>query len=196
VPTDATGRRLDMTTATRVKSALLTAEDVMDRIGQGHWELVRGEVREMPPAGWEHGVRAMRLGARLALHVESQQLGIVLAAETGFLIARDPDTIRAPDAAFIPREKVPEQTPRGWVTVVPDLVIEVVSPSDTVGDVEEKIADWLKFGVRLVWAIYSGTRTVQVHRPAQPMRTLTEADPLDGEDVVPGFSLPVRELFA
>src|SRR5437868_2758438 len=121
-----------MSAAAEPTPKLLTAEDMLDRMGQGRWELVRGEVREMPPAGWEHGVRAMRFGARLMVYVETHGLGTVLAAETGFLVSRDPDTIRAPDAAYITREKVPERLPSGWVTVVPDLVIEVISPGDRV----------------------------------------------------------------
>jgi Uma2 family endonuclease len=185
-----------MSAAAQSVTILLTAEEMLDRMGQGRWELVRGQVKEMPPAGGEHGYRVMRLGARLLVHVEAQDLGAVLAAETGFLIARDPDTIRAPDAAFIVKEKLPERWPEGWVTIIPDLVIEVVSPSDRVGEVEDKIQDWLDAGVRLVWTVYPRTRTVQDYRLGQSPRMLTEADTLDGEDIVPGFSIAVREIFA
>lgn len=185
-----------MTTAAKSRTEPVTAENVLELMGQKRWELVRGEVCEVPPAGWEHGRQASRVGVRLFVYVEAHQLGEVLLTETGYLIAQDPDTIRAPDAAFIASPKVPERAPRGWVSVVPDLVIEVISPSDRVGSVEDKIADWLNAGVRLLWAVYPGTRTVQAHRPGQPPRILTEADTLDSEDVVPGFSLPVREIFA
>lgn len=138
----------------------------------------------------------MWLAFYLLAYVKDHDLGAVLAAETGFLISRDPDTVRAPDVAFIAKCSVPDQWPRGWLTLVPDLVIEVVSPSDTVGQVEDKIADWLSFGVRRVLAVYPGTRTIQVHRPDQSPQILTVGETLDGEDVVPGFSLPVRDIFA
>jgi Uma2 family endonuclease len=127
------GRRWKMSAAAEPTPKLLTAEEALDCMGEGRWELVRGEVREMPPAGWEHGRQASRLGVRLFVYVESQRLGEVILRETGYLIAQNPDTIRAPDAAFIAAPKVPDRAPKGWVTVVPDLVIEVISPHDRVG---------------------------------------------------------------
>jgi Uma2 family endonuclease len=185
-----------MSSAAEATTQLLTADDMLDRTGQGRWELVRGEVREMPPAGWEHGRCVLRLTLRLGNYVEAQGLGEVIGGETGFLISRHPDTVRAPDIAFIGRGKSPDQAPKGWAATVPDLVVEVVSPWDRVGEVEEKIADWLNFGVQLLWTAYPGTRTVHVHRPAQAVRVLGEGDTLEGEEVVPGFSLLVSEIFA
>jgi Uma2 family endonuclease len=185
-----------MSAATPTTRRLLTAEEALEQAGAGRWELVRGELRDMPPAGGEHGIRAMRLGTRLTVYVEAHDLGAVLAAETGFLIARDPDTVRGPDAAFISKEKVPAQWPSGWLTIVPDLIVEVVSPRDRVGEVEDKIAEWLGFGVRLVWVVYPGSRTFQIHRPDQRPRVLSEADTLDGGEIVPGFTLPLSDLFA
>jgi Uma2 family endonuclease len=180
------------TTATK----LLTADDVLDCMGQGRWELVRGVIREMPPAGWEHGVNSASLGHYLWGHSKQHDLGQVLTNDPGFLVARDPDTVRAPDVAFIPKAKVPETLPKGWITVVPDLVVEVISPNDRWSEVHEKIADWLRFGVRLVWVVDPESRSISVYRSDQPLRVLTDQDTLDGEDVLPGFSLPVREVFA
>ena len=173
-----------------------TAEEVRDRMGQGHWELVRGELRERMPAGWEHGQCTENLSFALGVHVRSHGLGRLLAAETGILIARNPDTIRAADVAFLAREKVPSRAPEGWVTVAPDLVAEVVSPSERPGEIQEKVEDWLAAGVRLAWVVYPERREVHVHRRGREMRILEEEGILDGEEVVPGFSIPVRELFS
>jgi Uma2 family endonuclease len=124
------------------------------------------------------------------------RLGHILTNDPGFLVARNPDTVRAPDIAFIPQAKIPEKLPKGWITVVPDLVVEVVSPNDRWSEVQDKIADWLRFGVRMIWVSDAESRSISVYRPDQPLRVLTEQDTLEGEEIVPGFSLPVREVFA
>jgi Uma2 family endonuclease len=184
-----------MSIAPETKPHLVTAEEALDRAGQGRWELIRGEIKEMPAAGEEHGYRVMWLAFHLLSHVQAHGLGVVYAAETGFLLSRDPDTIRAGDVVFISADRVPERFQPGWSTTIPDLVAEVVSPSDRAGDVEDKVADWLEAGVRLVWVLWPRTHTVQAFRSFEDVRTLTERDTLDGEDIVPGFSLAVRELF-
>ncbi len=183
-----------MTSAPETIARLHTATDVWDR--PGNWELVRGELREMAPPGGEHGVRTMRLGTRLSNFVEAKQLGTVFAAETGFLIAEDPDTVRGPDVSFIALARSPERWPGGWIPICPDLVVEVVSPNDRIGEIEDKVADWLSAGVPLMWVVYPGSHTIQVHRPGEGVRILNETDALDGEEVVPGFTLPVREIFS
>src|SRR5260221_782769 len=108
---------------TTLATKLLTADEVLDRMGQGRWELVRGEVRELPPAGWEHGVRSASLVEYLRVHVRMHKLGQVLTNDPGFLISQNPDSVRAPDIAFIAQAKVPEKLPAGWIMVVPDLVV-------------------------------------------------------------------------
>jgi Uma2 family endonuclease len=176
--------------------ALLTAEQALEWAGEGRWELVRGEVQEMPPAGWEHGVQSASLAHYLWDHVKKNDLGQVLTNDPGFLVARNPDTVRAPDIAFIPKSKVPATLPKGWITVVPDLVVEVISSNDRWSKVQDKIAEWLRFGVRTIWVADAESRSISVYRPDQPLRVLTEQDTLEGEGIVPGFSLPVREVFA
>ena len=183
-----------MTTQTKVT---MTADDLwrMPDDGQRH-ELVRGELTVMTPAGGGHGKIAMKLGRLLGTHVEARQLGEVVAAETGFLIARNPDTVRAPDAAFISKEHVPpDGLPEGFIPFAPDIAVEVLSPSDSQLDVEEKIEEWLKAGAALVWVVNPRGRTVTVHRSARDPRVLRGNDVLDGEDVCPGFSVKVAELF-
>jgi Uma2 family endonuclease len=133
----------------------------------------------------------------LAVHVLAHRLGRVFAAETGFLLRTDPDTVRAPDVAFVRRERVLAvgRQPAYWPGA-PDLAIEVVSPGDRPREVSENVATWLRYGTRMVVVVDPRRRTVAVHRPDQPVRMLSEADTLTGEDVVPGWSLPVRRLFA
>ena len=150
----------------------------------------------MTPAGSEHGKIAASVAILLGSHVRARKLGEVLAAETGFLIARNPDTVRAPDAAFISKDHVPPGgLPKGYAPFAPDIAVEVLSPSDSLLDVEEKIEQWLKAGTALVWVVNPRGRTVTVHRSGRDPRVLRESDALTGEDVCPGFSVQVGELF-
>lgn len=179
------------------ETKLLTAEEFarLPNDGMRH-ELVRGEVRTMPPASGGHGLVAGEAHGRLWTHVRAHQLGYVFAAETGFFLARDPDIVRAPDVAFIRAERLPNGPPaRGFVEVIPDLIIEVVSTWDTAAEVEEKVQDWLAAGVRLVLVLQPTTHTITAYRTASEVSRLGEADELDADDVVPGFRCPVRDLF-
>jgi Uma2 family endonuclease len=175
----------------------MTADELfwMPDDGMRH-ELVKGELLTMSPAGAEHGGITSRINHSLVSHVEAHGLGEVLTGDPGFRLTTDPDTVRAPDAAFIRRERVPETgLPRGYFPGAPDAAVEVISPTDLYTEVEEKVAEWLEHGTRLLFVVNPRNRTVKVYRPGRPVRTLTEADALDGEDVVPGWSLPVRNLF-
>jgi Uma2 family endonuclease len=176
---------------------LLTADELLrlPHSGQRH-ELVRGELRTMPPAGGDHGLVAMEIGGQLRDHVKPRRLGYVSAAEAGFRIHRDPDTVLAPDAAFVALERLPERPSlRGFVPLVPDLVVEVVSLFDTATEVEEKVQAWLAAGARMVWVVHPRTRSVTVYRSPMDVRVLKEADELDGTPVLPEFRCPVRDLF-
>ena len=181
-----------------VEPRLMTAAELerLPRDGQRH-ELVRGELRTMPPAGFEHGDLSQTFGLSLGLYVRTHQLGKVVAGDVGFRLTVDPDTVRAPDVAFVTRERV-EAAGRvpGYWPGAPDLVVEVISPNDLYTEVDEKIAEWLEHGTRLVFIVNPRRQTVAVHRPGQPVRVLGLDDVLDGEDVVPGWALPVRELFS
>ena len=179
-------------------TTLVTADELLRLDAQGfRGELVRGVLREMNPAGQRHGQIIMRLGARLVALAEQTGLGTVVGSDSGVWLERDPDTVREPDLAFTSAARLPPgQVSDGYAEVVPDLVVEVASPSDRRREVHDKAVMWLSFGVRLVWVIRPGTQTVDVHRPGQPVATLTEAESLDGGDVVPGFSYPLAGLFA
>jgi Uma2 family endonuclease len=177
--------------------ALVTAEQLASTIpGEKPLELVRGEVVEMSPAGFDHGAIALAVGSVLREFVRSHGLGTVTAAETGFILARDPDTVRAPDAAFVARERVGRQgRPEGFFEGAPDLAVEVVSPHDRDLEVEEKILDYLQAGTRMVWVVRPRNQTVTVYRSFSDIRVFLVDETLDGGDVLPGLEVPVSELF-
>jgi Uma2 family endonuclease len=175
----------------------VTADELLMMADDGYrYELVKGELIRMPPAGYEHGEVAMDLSGPLHCHVKNHRLGVICAAETGFLLARDPDAVRAPDAAFITQQRI-ERVGRvqGYWVGAPDLAIEVLSPSDTVREIEEKVAEWLDAGARMVWVVSPKLRTVTVYRSLTDIVVLTEKDTLDGGDVVPGFQIAVADIF-
>lgn len=159
-------------------------------------ELVRGQLITMPPAGNIHGDRTMRLGWRLAQHVESNDLGIVYAAETGFKLATDPDTVRGVDIAFVSKIRLAEAGDvEGYWPGAPDLAIAVISPSDTYTEVEEKVAEYLQAGAKAVWVVNPRRRTITVYRSLGEITILTGQDMLEGGDVIPGFRCPVSDVF-
>ena len=177
---------------------LMTAEELLRLPDDGYrYELVRGELRKMAPAGYLHGRVAINVTTPLDRHVRVHDLGVVCAAETGFKLASNPDTVRAPDVAFIRRERVQEVgDAEGYWPGAPDLAVEVISPSDTFADVQEKVFDWLQAGTRMVILVMPRKRAVTVYRSLADMMMLTEHDMLDGGDVVSGWKIPVRELFS
>lgn len=160
------------------------------------YELVTGELRMMSPSGWRHGRVAGRLHTLLGRHVLEHGLGEVLSAEAGFLISQNPDTVRAPDVAFIAKEHLPdEDPPEAFWPGAPDLVVEVLSPRDKTGDVDEKIGAWLDAGCALVWLVDPQVRTVTVYRSLTDVEVLTTAQQLDGGSLVPGFVCSIADIF-
>jgi Uma2 family endonuclease len=120
----------------------------------------------------------------------------VAGADTGFWLTRDPDTVRAPDVAFVRRERLPTGAARrGYFPGAPDLAVEVISPKDLYTEVDEKVGEWLAHGTLMVLVVNPRRRTVAVHRPGQPVRILGEDETLDGEDAVPGWTMAVRDIF-
>lgn len=177
---------------------LMTAEELLKMPKDGfRYELVKGELKQMSPAGFEHGVVGMNIGMLLARYVKANNLGVVCLAETGFKIASDPDTVLAPDVSFVRRERIPQSgRPKAFYPGAPDLAVEVISPGDTKKEVAGKVEDWLAAGSLAVWVINPKRVTVTIHRPQVEAITLTETDELDGQDVVPGFRCSVSEIFA
>ena len=161
------------------------------------YELVKGELVKLAPAGSEHGDLAMRVGWRLGQYVENHNLGKVFAAETGFRIASNPDTVRAPDVAFISKGRVEEAgLVEGYWPGAPDLAVEVISPTDIYTAVQAKVLDWLDAGTLMVAVVNPRQQTVTVYRSRTDITILTGNDILDGQDVVPGWTLAIRDLFA
>ena len=176
----------------------VTADELLRMPDDGfRYELVRGELRRMTPAGSAHGRVAMNLGTALHNYVKSRGLGAVYAAETGFRIATNPDTVRAPDVAFVSRDRVEAVGEvEGFWPEAPALVVEVISPGDTYAEVEEKVFDWLNSGTKTVEIVNPRKRSLTVYRSPSDITALTGDGALDGGEVVPGFRIPVREIFA
>jgi Uma2 family endonuclease len=183
--------------ANMLEDKVWTAEDLLalDEPGYVH-EIVRGELRRMTGPGYWHGAIAMRLGLRVGSFVEQHRLGMTYAAETGFLLESGPDTVRCPDVGFVRAERVPEQWTRGHLRGAPDLVAEVASPNDTYAYLHDKALFWLEHGARLVWVVEPEAARVSVYRPGGTVHVLQGDAALSGDDVLPGFTLPLAELFA
>jgi Uma2 family endonuclease len=170
-------------------TAPLTADELLNLDIPGKsLELVRGLLVVKEPPGFLHGAVAARLGKVVIDHVDAGGLGLVLAAETGFKLASDPDTVRAPDVAFVRAERVPRPLPNGYPALAPDLAVEVLSPDDRPGEVLAKVGDWLNGGARLVWVVDPVARRARVYRQDGSEVQLGQDGVLDGEDVLPGFS--------
>ena len=177
----------------------LTAEHLlqMPDDGRHRYELVAGRLRTMTPAGSLHGILVMRLAIALGNHVDEKRLGLIFGPDTGFKLESDPDTVRAPDVAFVAQARIPATgIPTGFWRGAPDLVVEVLSPTDVRSELEEKIEDYLRLGVEVVWFVEPSLRHVTVRRQNAPSRILTEADTLDGGALLPDFRYPLSRLFS
>lgn len=174
---------------------LMTAEELLRaNIPDKRTELVRGVLMVREPAGSMHGLVAMNLGAELTVYAKRTGAGGVFAAETGFKLATDPDTVRAPDVAFVRRERMPPSGTTGYAVMAPDLAVEVLSPGDRPGEVLAKVADWLSAGTRLVWVVDPARVLARVYRHDGTETIVTADGTLEGEDVVPGFSCPLATI--
>ena len=176
---------------------LLIAEDLWKQSDDGYrYELVKGEIRRTPLTGFEHGIISAAIGSFLDKHVEMNRLGYVCSAGTGFKISQNPDTVRAPDAAFVRQESIDKQgIPKGYWEGAPDLAVEVISPSDTYTEVAEKVDEWLNAGCAMVWVINPRRETVEVYKSPEDITVLQSDDILDGGDVIEGFECSIKDLF-
>jgi len=158
--------------------------------------LVRGERRVTPPAGGPHGVAASNLVFMLAAHVRQHGLGRVFADGFGYELVQLPPTVRVPDGSFVRAERLPpEGIGPGLLKFAPNLAIEVLSPSETASELEEKLDDYLFSGTPLIWVVDPVRRTVMIVAADAPVRWLREDDTLDGDKVVPGFTYAVSDIF-
>lgn len=176
-----------------------TAADLLDLSAAtiNRLELRKGKIITMSPAGSKHGIFALRLGAQIQFFIDEHDLGVAFAAETGFLLEKEPDTVLAPDAAFINKEHLPQDDlPEGYFPGTPDLVVEVVSLNDRMAEVQNKVQIWLQYGTRLVWIVEPKTATITIYRADGSVTLLQATDTLDGEDVLPGFRYGLANLFS
>jgi Uma2 family endonuclease len=174
---------------------ITTAAQLLKASGLGRCELVRGELIMMSPAGLEHGSIIVNITVSLAAFVKEHRLGRVFSADTGFCIASNPDTVRAPDVAFVRAERLVGGIPRGFFPGPPELAVEVVSPSDRASEVLAKVQDWLEAGCLVVWVVDPEARRVSVYQGREVV-VLKEAEAVAGGNVLPGLSLPISEVFA
>ena len=173
--------------------AIAASPEYADRV----IELVEGEIVEMSLPNGEHGEILSLSAARIVNHVYDNKLGRVATGDAGFILERNPDgrdTVRGMDLAFISKSKAPAPLPNAFLEFAPDLAVEVISPSNEAADIHRKIRQLLAAGTTLVWIVYPTTRTVEVHSHSGAA-TLEGDDALSGGDVLPGFEVPVREIF-
>lgn len=173
-----------------------TAEELFAFPSDWHYELVGGKLRSLAmPTGGIHGKLTATFTARIVVFVEDHHLGECFAAETGFLIAQNPDTVLAPDFAFVSKAKLPEELLGGYVRAIPDLVLETRSPSDRPREVGEKVREWLEAGVSLVLELNPAKQVLAVYRPDSDPELLTRESVFEGGMVLPGFTFPLTRLF-
>jgi Uma2 family endonuclease len=174
-----------------VEARVFTADELLEMPDDGfRHELVEGELQKMSPAGSRHGRIAGRIMSSLGAYVRQHRLGEVFVAEAGFLLARNPDTVLVPDGAFVRAERMSDDD--GFVIGTPDVALEVISPSDRFSDVVEKTVKYLRYGTSAVIVVEPRTREITVHRPTAPTRI---ADVLEVPDVIPGWKMPLAEIF-
>ena len=184
-------------TTVPISEKLLTADEFQrlceQRVIKG--ELVKGVVQETVSAGGEHGEVAATIALVFGNHVRPNRLGRVATSDSGVRLERDPDTVREPDVAYFSAETLPlDVRVRGFYEVVPDLVVEIVSPNDSPEYVAQRVAMWQSFGVPLVWTVYPVARTVAAHPLGGTTVIYTEDDTLDGGAVLPDFQCAVRDI--
>ncbi len=173
----------------------MTIEEFAAISEAGRFDLIRGELLETSPTGIRHGVYASRIAAALSIAAAPDDSGETPIAETGYVLNTDPPVVLCPDASFVRREKTPDSLPEGFFPGAPDIAVEVVSPSDRVADITAKVTEYLEAGTRLVWVVEPRRRTVTVYHEDRSARLLLESDNLDGGVVLPGFQVPLTDIF-
>ena len=177
---------------------LMTAEDLweMPEVPGKQFELVNGELIEVPGAAFTHGLIAAALYRLMFAFATERELGIAVPDGVAFVLQRVPAIVRIPDAAFISMDRIPEDgVPAGFFPGAPDIAVEVVSINDLAKEVDAKVEQYLQFGTRLVWVVWPDARAVSVHTPDRVARRLQLHESIDGADVLPGFVMPIESLF-
>lgn len=174
----------------------ITSDDLLDLPKDGfRYEIVKGELRKKMPSGILHALIAGRIAGLLSAFIRQRKLGEILTAEPGFKLSLMPETLRVPDVSFMRREKFLQiKNYNKFYQGAPDLAVEVVSPSETFQDVQEKIEEYLAHGVELIWIVRPKQMTITVYRPQHELKVLRGGDSLDGADVIPGFNCLVEDI--
>jgi Uma2 family endonuclease len=179
----------------RIEDRLITGEEAMALGDIGPFEIIDGRLVFMSPVGRPHALIGSRLDRILGGYVHDHQLGEVYVGEIGIWIRRNPDTARAADLAFVAAARLAKLSREGYLNIAPDLVIEIMSPDDRWSEVKKKLRDYFSIGVKLAWVIDAETRTVTTYRSSADVREYTEDQTLTAEDILPGFALPVQQIF-
>ncbi len=181
-----------------VEKQKMTAEELMKLSPEAsRGELIAGEFISMSPAGFKHGQIAATILIIMGQFVRQAKNGKVYAAETGFILKRNPDTVRAPDVAFVTSERADQQEQEtGFFNGAPNLAVEVISPSETMEDIEGKLFDYLDAGTQVVWLVFPRTQSITVYRSLKDIRIYTVENTIDCEELLPGFAVAVKEIFA
>ena len=175
---------------------LVSGDELLAMGDIGSCELVEGRIVRMSPTGDEHGGYENNFAFHISGFVRQQGLGKVRVGETGFYTRRNPDTVRAADVAFISNERYAQRKSKaGFLDVAPDLIVEIMSPDDRWSEVKQKLREYFSIGVKLIWVADPSDLTVYAYRSLTDVREFTAADTLTGDEVLPGFSVPVASLF-
>jgi len=174
---------------------LISGEELLAMGDIGPCELVEGRIVMRSPTGGLHGSVELNFGAALRDFVRPRKLGLVRVAEVGIYTRRNPDTVRGADVLFISAARAAQLRSSGYLDVAPELVVEVMSPDDRWSEMMQKLREYFEIGVRLVWVADPASRMVYAYRSPTDVRQFTETDSLPGDDVLPGFSVPVSSLF-
>lgn len=185
-----------ITSPTLVETQLITGDELLAMGDIGPCELIDGRIVLMSPTNIEHASLETIISWYLHGFVTNKDLGWVLVGEVGIYIRRRPDRIRAADVAFISKQRLPTRPRRGYLTVAPELVIEIVSPDDRWEGIRKKVEEYFSIGVERVWIMEPDNKQVLVFHSATEFQTLSEADTLKGEGILDGFEASVAKLFA
>jgi Uma2 family endonuclease len=173
----------------------ITGEELYQMGDIGSVELINGEIVEVAPTKFRHGHMEAQLGASLSYFVAEHKLGSVAVGEVGLYTRRNPDTVRGVDVIFISHQRLAQASPESYLDIAPELAVEIVSPSDRWSEVMDKLEEYFSIGVLMVWIVDPRKRQIHVYSSPTEVIRLQVGDTLDGGDILPGFTLPVADLF-
>jgi Uma2 family endonuclease len=181
--------------ATMSVTKLYTAEDLMAMGSDAPFELVEGVLQEVSPSGGRSSEIALNIIEVLRPFLRQSKLGYLTGEGAGYVLATDPDTVFAPDVGFVRRDALPHGMPEDFVPCPPDLAVEVMSPSDRYPEMDRKARRYLSCGTRVVWIVRPDDQTVVIHEPGRGAIVLGMTEVIDGGEILPGFRLPVADVF-